>query len=90
MPWPMLKTPPGRPSYFDSSWFQITCSMADAPRPPYSFGQVMQAQPASYLRFCQSLACLDVVEPASSFRVGTFFSSQARASVTERCFLGCR
>ena len=52
----------------------------DAPRPPYSFGQVMHAQPASYLRFCHSFAASIGSSPASSFAVGTLLFSQARAS----------
>src|SRR5579859_6796745 len=55
MPWPMMKTPPRAP-YGASSWPQITRSMGVAPRPPYSFGQCRQAQPASAFFFCQALA----------------------------------
>src|SRR5579859_1512322 len=55
MPWPMMKTPPRAP-YGASSWPQITRSIGEAPRPPYSFGQCRQAQPPSAFFFCQALA----------------------------------
>ena len=42
-----------------SSWFQITLWIAVAPRPPYSFGQVMHAQPASAFFACHALRALD-------------------------------
>src|SRR6185312_3013757 len=38
-----------------SSCCQITFSIGEAPRPPYSFGQERQAQPASAFFFCQAL-----------------------------------
>ncbi len=41
---------------FACSWFQITFSIGVASRPPYSLGQVMQAQPASAFFFCQACA----------------------------------
>src|SRR5207248_2138057 len=41
---------PVRAMYSPSSWFQITCSMGVPARPPYSFGHVMPAKPASALR----------------------------------------
>ena len=57
MPWPMMNTPPSWPNS-PSSCDQITRSMGVAPRPPNSFGQWMQAQPASYFFFCQSFDTL--------------------------------
>src|SRR6266704_1918335 len=41
--------------YTPSSCCQITRSIGVAPRPPYSFGQCRQAQPASAFFFCQAL-----------------------------------
>ena len=55
MPWPMMKMPESLPNA-PSSCCQITRSIGDEPRPPYSFGQCRQAQPASAFFFCQALA----------------------------------
>src|SRR5437868_2421328 len=55
IPWPMMNIPLSLPKA-PSSWPQITRSIGVAPRPPYSFGQCRQAQPASAFFFCQALA----------------------------------
>ena len=55
MPMPIANTSGGTLK-FDSSWFQITCWIAVASRPPYSFGQRRHAHPASAFFFCQAFA----------------------------------
>src|SRR5262247_3594471 len=72
-----------------SSWFQITCSIRPMSWPPYSFGQVRQAQPASNLHACHAfearIASLSsrsrsgsTASPSGS-RSFVFCSSQPRA-----------
>src|SRR6202051_3196521 len=90
MPWPMMnialsfaKAP--------SSCCQITRSIGLAPRPPYSFGQCRQAQPASAFFFCQAFATSRMLAPliwvrpsedlrkSSSYCFGAFAAIQAFA-----------
>ena len=46
MPMPTENTPADT-SNAACSWLKIIASIDDAPRPPYSFGHVMPAQPPS-------------------------------------------
>ena len=65
-----------------NSSYQMSCSIRAAPRPPYSFGQEMPAQPASNMRRCQARS--KARRPAMSFStggsLGLFASIQARAA----------
>src|SRR5882757_6506382 len=69
MPWPMMNTPDSLPNG-PSSCCQITRSIGEEPRPPYSFGQCRQAQPASAFFFCQSLATSRILALFSAVRLG--------------------
>src|ERR1700687_3406221 len=64
MPWPMMNTALSLPKA-PSSCCQITRSIGVAPRPPYSFGQCRQAQPASAFFFCQAFATSRMLAPLS-------------------------
>jgi hypothetical protein len=55
MPWPMVNMLAGT-RYLFSSLLKMKFSIALAPRPPYSLGQVMHAQPLSALMACQRCA----------------------------------
>src|SRR5262249_32679200 len=64
--------------YGPSSSCQITRSIGDAPRPPYSFGQCRQAQPAPAFFFCQAFATSRMLAPLSPVRPrDDFFSSSS-------------
>src|SRR5664279_1558846 len=77
MPWPMMNTPESLPNG-PSSCCQITRSMGVAPRPPYSFGQCRQAQPASAFFFCQAFATSRMLAPLSWVRPSEdFFNSSS-------------
>src|SRR5215510_2978580 len=83
-----------------SSCCQITRSIGEAPRPPYSFGQCRQAQPASAFFFCQAfatsriLASLSCVRPSedlrssSSYCLGALAAIQLRASARNAASCG--
>src|SRR6478752_7070155 len=64
------------------SWEKIACSISVAPRPPYSDGQEMPAQPASCSWRCQSRRKLTTASrpSPSGSEPGSFCSSQARSS----------
>ena len=47
---------PAGTSKRDCSSFQIICWIGVPPRPPYSAGQVIAAQPPSYFFRCQTFA----------------------------------
>src|SRR6266480_263761 len=77
MPWPMMNMPLSLPKG-PSSCCQITRSIGVAPRPPYSFGQCRQAQPASAFFFCQAFATWRILAPLSWVRPSEdFFSSSS-------------
>src|SRR5882757_6254991 len=92
MPWPMMNIPLSLPNA-PSSCCQITRSIGVAPRPPYSFGQCRQAQPASAFFFCQAFATSRMLTPlswvrpsedlrsSSSYCFGAFAAIHAFASV---------
>src|SRR3954452_2903548 len=67
MPWPMMNMPLSLPNA-PSSCCQITRSIGEAPRPPYSLGQCRQAQPASAFFFCQAFATSRMLAPFSAVR----------------------
>src|SRR5215472_5831828 len=67
MPWPMMNIALSLPKG-PSSCCQITRSIGEAPRPPYSFGQCRQAQPASAFFFCQAFATSRILAPLSCVR----------------------
>ena len=67
MPWPMMNMPESLPNG-PSSCCQITRSIGVEPRPPYSFGQCRQAQPASAFFFCQAFATSRMLAPFSAVR----------------------
>src|SRR5579864_3890769 len=99
MPWPMMKVKESLPKA-PSSCCQITRSIGEAPRPPYSFGQCRQAQPASAFFFCHALATsrtlapLSAVRPSedlfnsSSYCFGAFAAIQALASARKAASCG--
>src|SRR3954454_9965444 len=60
-----------------SSCCQITRSIGVAPRPPYSFGQCRQAQPAAAFFFCQALPTSTISSLASRMRPSEAFDSSA-------------
>ena len=77
MPWPMMNIALSLPKA-PSSCCQITRSIGLAPRPPYSFGQCRQAQPASAFFFCQAFATSRMLAPLSWVRPSeAFFSSSS-------------
>src|SRR5450755_2757129 len=77
MPWPIMNIPLSLPNA-PSSCCQITRSIGVAPRPPYSFGQCRQAQPASAFFFCQAFATSRMLAPLSWVRPSEdFFSSSS-------------
>src|ERR1700759_4070878 len=80
MPCPMMKMPESLPNG-PSSCCQITRSIGEAPRPPYSFGQCRQAQPASAFFFCQAFATSRMLAPSSLTR-----PSEALLSSSSYCF----
>src|ERR1700759_3474941 len=80
MPCPMMKMPESLPNG-PSSCCQITRSIGEAPRPPYSFGQCRQAQPASAFFFCQALATSRMLTPSSRVR-----PSEDLRSCSSYCF----
>src|SRR6266849_2548658 len=63
--------------YTPSSCCQITRSIGVAPRPPYSFGQCRQAQPASAFFFCQALPTPTISSFSSLIRPSEDFDSSA-------------
>ena len=70
---------------------KIACSIIVAPRPPYSFGQEMPAQPASCSLCCHSRRkAITSSRPASGSGPGWFSSSQARTSSRNSCSDGER
>src|SRR5262245_9135483 len=89
----------GGTSYFASSWLKITFWIADAPRPPNSTGQVMQAHFASAFVACH---CFARDSTPTSFASASssparclpgalstaFVSSQARASARKAASSG--
>src|SRR5665213_420460 len=99
MPWPMMNMPESLPNG-PSSCCQITRSMGVAPRPPYSFGQCRQAQPASAFFFCQAFATSRMLAPfspmrpsedlrnSSSYCFGAFAAIQAFASARNAASCG--
>src|SRR5664279_6065036 len=99
MPWPMMNTPESLPKG-PSSCCQITRSIGVAPRPPYSFGQCRQAQPASAFFLCQALATSRMLAPlswvrpsedflsSSSYCLGALAAIQAFASVRKAASCG--
>src|SRR5688572_4848518 len=86
MPWPMMNMPESLPNG-PSSCCQITRSIGDEPRPPYSFGQCRQAQPASAFFFCQAfatsrmLASLSAVRPSEDLRSSSSYCFGALAEI---------
>src|SRR5215204_6749314 len=86
MPWPMMNMPESLPNG-PSSCCQITRSIGDDPRPPYSFGQCRQAQPASAFFFCQAfatsrmLASLSAVRPSEDLRSSSSYCFGALAPI---------
>jgi hypothetical protein len=64
-----------------SSCCQITRSIGDEPRPPYSFGQCRQAQPASAFFFCQAFATSSMLAFLSAER-----PSEALRNSASYCF----
>src|SRR6266478_9100145 len=66
--------------YTPSSCCQITRSIGVAPRPPYSFGQCRQAQPASAFFFCQALPTSTISSFCSLIRPSEDFESSASNS----------
>src|SRR6266404_6299249 len=76
MPWPMMNMPLSLPNG-PSSCCQITRSIGVAPRPPYSFGQCRQAQPASAFFFCQAFATSRMLAPFSWVRPSEAFRSSS-------------
>src|SRR6266481_7853403 len=77
IPWPMMNIALSLPKA-PSSCCQITRSIGLAPRPPYSFGQCRQAQPASAFFFCHALATSRILAPLSWVRRSeAFFSSSS-------------
>src|SRR5262245_51005651 len=99
MPCPMMNIALSLPKAPSSSC-QITRSIGEAPRPPYSLGQCRQAQPASAFFFCQAfatsriLAFLSWVRPSedlrssSSYCFGALAPIQARASARNAASCG--
>src|ERR1043166_7174040 len=76
MPWPMMNMPESLPNG-PSSCCQITRSIGDEPRPPYSLGQCRQAQPASAFFFCQAFATSRMLAPLSTVRPSEDFRSSS-------------
>src|SRR5947209_2652851 len=99
MPWPMMNIALSLPNT-PSSCCQITRSIGVAPRPPYSFGQCRQAQPASAFFFCHALATSRMLAPlswvrpsedlrsSSSYCLGAFAAIQAFASARNAASCG--
>src|SRR5438132_5882368 len=79
MPWPMMNIALSLPKA-PSSCCQITRSIGLAPRPPYSFGQCRQAQPASAFFFCQALPTSTISSFCSLIRPSEHFESSASNS----------
>src|SRR3954470_14253263 len=83
-----------------SSCCQITRSTGLAPRPPYSFGQCRQTQPASAFFFCQALATSTMswffslmrpsedLDSSASNSFGAFASIHLRASARNAASCG--
>src|SRR5215470_6128749 len=73
---------------------KITCCIRLAPRPPYSLGHEMPAQPASYSLRCQrfrySNLCSSDSSRRSSQSVGTLAASHARNSSRKAISSGLR
>src|SRR5262249_13578662 len=86
MQWPMMKTRERLPNG-PSSCCQITRSIGEAPRPPYSLGQCRQAQPASAFFFCQAFAAsrrftpLITVRPSEALRRSSSYCLGALAAI---------
>src|SRR6185437_10801034 len=59
---------PGTPA-LASSWLQTTCSIGPKPWPPYSFGQVTPASPASASLPCHARLAGDGSWPAQDGRL---------------------
>src|SRR5580693_8825864 len=76
MPWPMMKIPLSLPKAPSSSC-QTPRSIGVAPRPPYSFGQCRQAQPACAFFFCQALPTSTISAFASRMRPSEDFDNSA-------------
>src|SRR5437763_7887945 len=99
MPWPMMNIELSLPNG-PSSCCQITRSIGDEPRPPYSLGQCRQAQPASAFFFCQAFATSRMLAPlsaerpsedlrsSSSYCLGALAEIQALASVRNAASCG--
>src|ERR1700694_3428547 len=99
MPWPMMNMPLSL-AKGPSSCCQITRSIGVAPRPPYSFGQCRQAQPAPAFFFCQAFATSRILAPlswvrpsedlrsSSSYCFGAFATIQALASARNAASCG--
>src|SRR3569832_158823 len=89
MPWPMMNMRDSWPNG-PSSCDQITRSIGDEPRPPYSFGQCRQAQPASAFFFCHAfatsrmLAFLSTVRPSEDLRSSSSYCLGALAPIQAR------
>src|SRR6476646_3556445 len=83
-----------------SSCCQITRSIGDEPRPPYSLGQCRQAQPASAFFFCQAFATSsmlaffsperpsEVLRSSSSYCFGALAEIHALASARNAASCG--
>ena len=87
MPCPIRKKFAGK-SYWDSSCRQMTSSIGEAPRPPNSGAQPMQAQPASYFCFCHCLACSSGVSARKASSLGALSASHVAASSRKRASSG--
>ncbi len=77
---------------------QITRSMIEAPRPPYSVGHAMPTQPALCIVFCQAtrrsnISRVDATRSSAGSSTqrsgGRFASSQRAEFLAERFLLGC-
>src|SRR6187549_4042692 len=75
----------------EASLTKIACSIIVAPRPPYSFGQEIPAQPASWSFSCHSRRkAITSSRPLSGSGPGWFSSSQVRTSSRNSCSDGER
>ncbi len=94
VPWAITTGPPiTRPSTLAGggtlaraiSSEKIACSIRVAPRPPYSFGHEIPAQPASWSLPCQSRRNSNLASSPSGSAPGWLASSQARTSSRNAC-----
>ncbi len=69
---------------------KIACSIRVAPRPPYSFGHEMPAQPASYILRCQRRENSKASLSSSGGSPGWFSASQPRTSSRKASSVGLR